>query len=108
MTKERPLPPHPQRRAVLVVVCFIGLAALTLWLMLRTGNQVLPVLLFTLPAVIVYFYYLRRRCPECHSRLKVRRDFIDNTRKYRFLLDCQTCQIAWDTGQIGDDEGSFG
>ena len=91
------------RRAVLIVVPFIALAVLTMWLAVYFESQVLPVILFILPVIIGHFYYLYRRCPECRSRLSVRRQFIGGTKRYYVFLDCQRCQIAWDTGEIGDD-----
>ncbi|MDB6028042.1 MAG: hypothetical protein JWM68_4265 [Verrucomicrobiales bacterium] len=103
MTQERPLPKFPANRAALIVVSFLTFAALVSWLMMRYDGSALPVILFIAPAVIGYFYYHRRRCPECLSRLKVRRDYIDGTERFRLLLDCPRCQIAWDTGQIGDE-----
>src|SRR5262245_18015037 len=103
MMSERPLPPVPLKRLALIVVPFIALAALAAWLMRRYYNNVAPIMPFALPAVIGFFYYLRRRCPACHRRLKVRRDYFAGTRRFRLLLDCPRCQIAWDTGVIGDE-----
>ena len=106
MTPERPLPRFPLSRAALIVVSFIALAVLAAWLAVRYDSKVVPVALFVLPVVIGYFYYHHRRCPECRSRLAVRRDYIGGTQRFRLLLDCPRCQIAWDTGQIGDESSS--
>ncbi len=104
MIQERPLPRFPVSRAALIVVSFSVLAALVAWLTARyVIFGMLPMVLFAVIAVIVYFYYYRRHCPECRSSLAVRRDYIGGTQRYRMLLDCPHCQIAWDTGDIGDE-----
>ena len=95
------------RRAALIVVSFSVLAALIAWLTARyDGFGILPVVLFAVIVVIVYFSYYRRHCPVCRSRLVFRRDYIGGTQRYRTLLDCPRCQIAWDTGDIGDESSS--
>ncbi len=93
---------------MLIVFLFIGLAALAAWLAMRYDSEAVLVALFILPVVISYFYYYHRRCPECRSRLAVRRDYIGGTQRFRMLLDCPHCQIAWDTGHIGDESCSGG
>ena len=108
MTQERPLPRFPLGRAVLIVVSFAAFAGLHSWLTMRYGGSFLLTILFLTPAVIGYFYYYRRRCPECRGRLAVRREFIQGTRRFRMLLDCPHCQIAWDTGHVIDEEQSGG
>jgi hypothetical protein len=107
MIQERPLPRFPLGRAVLIVVSFAAFAALLSWLAMRYGG-LWPTILFLTPAVIGYFYYYRRRCPECGNSLAVRRDFISGTRRFRLMMDCVRCQIAWDTGQVIDEEQSGG
>lgn len=102
MKKERPLPRFPVSRAALIVVAFIGLAALATWLAMRYDSNAVLLVLVVPPVIVGYFYYHHRRCPECRSRLAFRRDYIEGTR-YRIFLDCPHCQIAWDTGHIGDD-----
>jgi hypothetical protein len=106
MIQERPLPRFPVSRAVLIVLLFIGLAALAAWLAMRYDSKVVLLALFALPVVIAFSYYYYRRCPECRSRLAVRRDYIGGTHRYRMLLDCPHCQIAWDTGHTGDESSS--
>ena len=106
MIQERPLPRFPVSRAMLIVLPFIGLAAMAAWLAMRYDSDVVLLALFVLPVVIGYFYHYHRRCPECRSRLAVRRDYIEGTQRYRMLLDCPHCQIAWDTGHIGDESSS--
>lgn len=106
MIHERPLPRFPVSRAVLIVLPFMALAALAAWFAVRYDSRVVLLILFLLPVVIGYFYYYHRHCPECQSRLVVRRDYIGGTQRYRMLLDCPRCQIAWDTGHIGDESSS--
>jgi hypothetical protein len=106
MIHERPLPRFPLSHAVCVVVSFAVVAALIAWVAARYGISILPVALFAIVAIIGYFYYHRRRCPECGNRLVVRRDYVQGTQQFRLLLDCPRCQIAWDTGHIGDESSS--
>ena len=106
MTQERPLPRLPRSRAVLTVLLFIGFAGLATWLAVHYDSRLILMALFFLPLVIGYFYYSHHRCPECRSRLIVRHDYIGGTQTFRMLLDCPRCQIAWDTGLIGDDSAS--
>jgi len=91
---------------MLIVLQFIGLATLAVWLAMRYDNKAVLLILFVLPVVIAFFYYYHRRCPECRSRLAVRRDYIGVTQRYRMLLDCPHCEIAWNTGHIGDESSS--
>ena len=93
-------------RAVLLVLAFIGLAALAAWLAMRYDSKAVLLALFVLPVVLAFFYYYHRRCPKCRRRLAVRRDYIGGTQLYCMLLDCPQCQIAWDTGHIGDESSS--
>jgi len=95
-------------RAALIVLPFIGLAALAAWLAMRYDSEVVLLALFALPMAIAYFYYYHRRCPECRSRLAVRRDYIAGTPRYRILLDCPRCLVAWDTGHVVDEDQSGG
>ena len=108
MTQERPFPKLAISRAVLVIVPFATLAAIVTWLTVRYGMSLLPMVLFGVVVVASYFYVYRRRCPECRSRLSVRRDYIGSSRRYRLMLDCPHCQIAWDTGHIIDEDQSGG
>jgi hypothetical protein len=106
MSQERPLPRLPLRRAVFIVIPFAALAALIAWLAARYDNSgPLPLVLFVIVGIIGYFYHCRRRCPQCRSRLSVRHDPIGHTERFRLLLDCPRCQIAWGTGLIGNERG---
>ena len=114
--EERPLPPTPKGRTVVLVISFFLLAILFLWLWFRHPlnlrnplmgllGRVLEFSLLLIPlAIIRHFYFNRRRCPECGNRLLLRRDPVKGTRwRYRMMLDCTRCQIAWDTGHVEDD-----
>jgi hypothetical protein len=106
MNQERPMPRYPLGRATIIILVFIAVAAVNVWLAVRFDSAVsLGALLFAV-AVIAYFYYHHRRCPECRTRLRVRHDYIRGSQHFRLLLDCPRCQIAWDTGQIGDESTS--
>jgi hypothetical protein len=113
--EERPLPPPPKGLSVVLVISFSLLAILFLWLWLRHPFDLLHplpgILAFALVliplSVIRYFYFNRRRCPECGSHLVLRRELKEGTRwQYRMMLDCSRCQIAWDTGDTEDDSPS--
>jgi len=106
MMYERPFPRFPLGRAALIVVLFAALAALVVWLSARYDSNALPALLFVAIIVICHLYYHRRRCPDCRSRLSVRREYIGNTQQFRLMLDCPRCQITWDTGDTGDDSNA--
>jgi predicted Zn finger-like uncharacterized protein len=106
MTQERPLPRRPMSLAVLILLPFVALAGLATWLAMRYDSEVVLFVLFLSPVILGYLYYYHRRCPECHSRLAVRRDYIGGAQRYRMLLDCARCGIAWDTGHIGDESSS--
>lgn len=106
MSAERPLPRLPISRALVIVTLFLSFAAFATWFAVRYEDKALLLILFFAPVIIGYFYYYRRRCPECRGRLTFRRDYIGSTQQYRVLLDCPRCQIAWDTGHIGDESSS--
>ena len=88
-------------RAVLIVLSFIGLATLAAWLAMRYDSEAVLLVLFVLPAVIGYFYYYRRRCPECRRRLAVRRDYIGGTELFAF---CWTVRIVRLPGTLDTSE----
>jgi hypothetical protein len=105
--EERPLSPVPKR---LMAVLGLLLTLLLIWWCLFSIRRdplrglyyvlLLPVLLW----VIRYFYYHRRRCPECGNRLVLRREPIEGKSwRYRMMLDCSHCRIAWNTGHVEDD-----
>jgi predicted RNA-binding Zn-ribbon protein involved in translation (DUF1610 family) len=53
-------------------------------------------------------HFYRRRCPQCGERLILRQDYIPGTTRFRCLLDCMRCGVAWDTGHLGDDRAGGG
>lgn len=102
------MPPVSKVVAVPLVILFVVLGISVVWLMLRNpvrGVIWLVVLLGIPMGLVNYFYFNRRHCPECGAHLLEHRKFYEGTtRRYRVLLDCDHCQIAWDTGcdvQIG-------
>lgn len=103
--EKRPLPPTPKGLAVALPVAFVLLAIGIIWLVLRHPEHegVFLGILFICPFLVIYFYYYRRRCPECKHRLLFRREYLKGTEQYRIMLDCHRCKIAWDTGHTGDD-----
>ena len=103
MLHERPLPRYPLGRAIAIVASFTAIASVIAWLSVYLDSSILQTVLF-LPVIVVgYFYYYRRRCPECGSHLAIRQEYIHGTKRFRLLFDCPRCQIAWDTGQLGDE-----
>jgi hypothetical protein len=104
MTQERPLPRIPKSRAALLVLSFVAVAAVTVCLTTRFDTGFWPALLLIAVGLVGFFYFFRSRCPECHGELVERHDYIHGTKRFRLLLDCPSCQIGWDTGQIGDDD----
>ncbi len=106
--EERPLPPAPKGLTIVLAIVFSLLGIWVVWLALRNPLLgVLYILLLAIPlAVVRFFYYRRRRCPECGHRLVLRRDPIEGPwNRYRVMLDCPHCQIAWDTGEVGNNKG---
>jgi hypothetical protein len=93
-------------RAVAVGVGFTVLAAIAVWLGLRFDRLNLIPWLLAIPVLAIIGSCHWRRCPECRGRLILRRDYFPGTRKFRCLQDCPRCQIAWDTGDVGDDSAS--
>jgi hypothetical protein len=108
MEQERPFPKLPVKRAAWVVLPFTAFAGLVAWLTDRYISEDWLMLVFLTPAVISWFYYNRRRCPECRGRLVFRKDYTGRGELYRIILDCPRCQIAWDTGDIADDSPPSG
>ena len=102
--QERELPPPPLGVIIAVVIAFAIAAIWAIWLALRDSMRGMfaIVMLCGFYPVIQYFYFHRRRCPECHSRLIARKEYYQG-RKYHMWLDCSHCQIAWDTLHKGDD-----
>jgi hypothetical protein len=95
------LPSVTKALAVPLVVLFVVLGLLVIWLMVRNpfrGIIWLVVLLLFPLGVVNYFYFNRRRCPECGGHLTARHEYYEGTRRYRIMEDCPHCQIAWDTG----------
>ena len=109
MTQIRPLPKIPKSRAAFIVLAFVGFAAVIVWLAARYDSELWPIVLLAVVFVVSLFYWYRRRCPKCGSRLKLRRDYFGTNTRYRCFLDCHRCEIAWDTGFVSDDsDGALG
>jgi hypothetical protein len=106
--EERPLPWARKRLAIVLTALSILLGIWACWFTLHHPLRGLYYLLLALIpfGVIRYFHYHRRRCPECGNRLVLRRDPIAGTWRYRMMLDCSHCRIAWNTGDIQDDAGA--
>ena len=103
MQIERPLPRMPKGRAVAIGVGFALVAAAAVWLGLRFGSTNLIPWLLVVPVLAIIGYFHWRRCPQCRGRLVLRRDYFPGTTRFRCLQDCPRCEVAWDTGDIGDD-----
>ena len=108
MNIERPMPRMPKSRAVIFGVGFAFVAAVAVWLAIRFETTSLIPWLLVVPALAIIGYTHWRHCPQCHSRLVLRRDYFPGTKRFRCLQDCPRCQIAWDTGDIGDDSDGGG
>ena len=103
MNQERPLPRMPEWQAASLVVVFVVVAALIVWVSWHFGLANLPLLLLIVPLAAIVWHWRFRRCPRCHRRLVLRRDYPAGSGQFRWLLDCLHCQIAWDTGDVGED-----
>lgn len=110
--EERPLPPPPKGLSVVLVILFslLSIGGVLLWMrhpldFFHPLPGILAFALLVIPlAVIRYFYFNRRRCPECGNHLVLRRDPVEGKPwRHRMMLDCPRCQIAWNTGDIEDD-----
>jgi hypothetical protein len=102
--QERELPSPPLGVIIVVVIAFAIAAIWAVWLTLRNAmhGMIALVLLGGLYSVTQYFYFHRRRCPECRNRLIARKEYYQG-KKYHMWLDCSRCQIAWDTRYKSDD-----
>ncbi len=110
--QERPLPRIPARTAApLVAVALIAPVALAL-LAVAYHSRLLIIISILVPLAIlsasIYFYFYRRRCPQCGGLLSFRREPIAPTTRFRWLFDCPRCRISWDTGVVGDDSPGAG
>ena len=98
--EKRPLPSAPKAVAVPVAILFALLALGVVWEAFRNPFHaiILMVLLGISLGLVNYFYFNRRHCPECRGHLVARHEYYEGTKRYRVMLDCPRCQIAWDTG----------
>src|SRR5580765_2117323 len=108
MKFERPLPRMPKSRAIVIGVGFALIAIVAVWLSIHFEKTNLIPWLLVVPVCAIIGYAHWRRCPQCHGRLIFRRDYFPGTTQFRCLQDCSRCQIAWDTGDIGDDSAGGG
>jgi hypothetical protein len=108
MSIERPLPRMPKSRAILIGVGFALVATFAVWLGIRYERASLIPRLLVVPVLAIIGYAHWRRCPQCHGRLILRRDYFPGTTQFRCIQDCPRCEIAWDTGDIGDDSAGGG
>ena len=115
VVEVRPMPSLRKGMTVIRLVSYVLTPILILWLVLghHPGLLLHPLgflLAFAFVLILLniakYLYFNHRRCPECGNRLVLRRDPVQGNKwRYRMLLDCSHCQIAWDTGDI-DDQSS--
>ena len=106
MMQERPMPEERRAFALMKMAC-VGSMLLAFLVMSYFGKpwvtacSVVFILVVGFYAIRSHFY--QRKCPKCGELLALRQDYIPGTARFRCLLDCVHCGIAWDTGHIGDD-----
>lgn len=100
MKQEKKLPRSSMGRALAVLIAFAAVEALVIWLAVRSGFDGLLVLpIVVVPALSIYLWFSRRRCPHCGRRLIFRWDRSGGgSVGHRLFLDCRECEITWRTG----------
>ncbi len=109
--EERPFPKDPWYCVALIVLGVLGLTAACVWLAFRFNTVWLAGVPFLVVCGIMVCRF--RRCPVCDQKLSPRRQFLGDPwdTRFRIVLDCERCQIAWKTEVVGDskfDEMSAG
>jgi len=97
------MPRMSKSRAIVIAAGFALIAGVGVWLGIRFQKTNLIPWLLVVPVLTIIGYAHWRRCPQCHGRLILRRNYFFGTPRFRCLQDCPRCQVAWDTGDIGDD-----
>ena len=82
------------------MLAFSAFTAVVEWFAVRLDMHLLIGLPFIVACGFVVLFHFRR-CPICHRRLREGHKSLDDSR-YKIIFECDSCQIAWDSGLIGD------
>ncbi|NBR86201.1 MAG: hypothetical protein EBS84_20690 [Proteobacteria bacterium] len=103
---ERRLPGINWTTAMLIASGFVLAAVAVLVLCFQVGLNRGPLLLAPILLLVggAFYFHFVKRCPQCRTPLRYRREMIAGTTRYRALHDCAKCQVTWDSGVVGDQK----
>ena|ERR1041385_3355819 len=101
-TPARPLPKLSLWRRIRLLICFAGLATVSVWLCLPHDSLLYLAGLLGILFGIAWWQAYRRRCPDCGHRLAPFAEDIYGSSQYRSLFRCSACGTVWDSGEVGD------